>query len=1169
MVAFLCDRCLGPDEKTEINQIISRGDLIMSASLCRSRMREGDFRDFVDEVFIKPNPKPHGIHRIIADLGSDSFITTNYDHLIQDAYQSVHDGLVLFHINNDQPVEQARIVKHGASRFIFTPHGCAERCDSIVLTREDYRKLKFNVATIRTLQHLLISRPVIYLGFSLQDPDFLMVKDEIAATYKGAEREHFAIMPNVSDLQKRFWEKEYGINILSYKTKDNETSVIDDHNKNCKNHNELLLLLQDLHSILKERSTIKAMISAEREPTPSFAVQFRSSLIRHCEAVVHTFSAGRSKGFDLTATFRKDLCPSIELNHGYRRLSSVFSAKMPVQELLSSFGNLIFIGLPGAGKTHAVTEYAANLAENTLNTLRSNSKLADLDIRQSIPLVLSMKEYTGDVKEMIALRLPRSVDAGRALECGCLALVFDAINEVPRNLVETKVLADNISWLINRYPHNKFIFTTRTMNYVSFWTLPVFELMPISYGTLESYLKESRSIRLSNLHHEMIEILRNPLFLTLFVQAKKEERDKISNLASLLHQYFSTIEQKILQQEEFGDLPLMKLLTPIAYRMIDQGSQTVAPDQILASFHAILRHYPPLDSKNTDIFKTLISLDVLIPDAEGKVGFFHQSILEYLAAVELVSFYLKDPTLLKEKVNFLRWDEAILLFVSLLPQNERENALRQIADFDIQFACRAFDSATVKEKTIGIRLFDMISDKLSNRRLSTAEKGRLARAMGYLAPYGRKEVLIKLLGDPVLANEASIFLARMGVKEVIPKIIELLLKDKVWPSDFARALEMLADESLIPELIKYGRQAKKEELLDSNIAKVLRNFESDFLYSEVSKLTKSDVAQERMFAAEILYELDSDKARKLLAGMLTDSYRHVRWRAIFGLQRGISRGSYRTPEIVQQMFTLLADKDTGDDAAKYLRELEDEGIIKEAEDRLKSSVDQYERINLCAIIAKNKPKTSKKVFFDALDNYDPSYHDSLYPALASLDTEYIIPDILVYLKTEDAKMRLTVLEALRWHAVARAQLPLGKEHCEDLITIWETADFMESHIAGFLLADNCSNVSKDMLLKRLNDESYPFRERLIELVARLPLVKGDLSAELVEWLITKLDYETPSYQRTWGNPAAHILGKVCDETIVTEKLIPLLKSKNDVVRSNAFIAILEAERTLGKRFIKK
>lgn len=208
MVEFLSDRGLQAEEKSEINQILSRGDLLTAASLCASLMRKGNFRDFIDEVFIDLNPKPHEIHRIIVDLGPDSFVTTNYDRLIDDAYQIVHDGLVLSPVNNDQPIEQAKIVKHGASRFIFTPHGRVEKCDTIVLTREDYRGLKYtSKATIPTLQHLLISRPVVYLGFGLQDPDFLMIKDEIATIYQGGERDHFAIMPDVSDLQKKLLER--------------------------------------------------------------------------------------------------------------------------------------------------------------------------------------------------------------------------------------------------------------------------------------------------------------------------------------------------------------------------------------------------------------------------------------------------------------------------------------------------------------------------------------------------------------------------------------------------------------------------------------------------------------------------------------------------------------------------------------------------------------------------------------------------------------------------------------------------------------------------------------------------------------------------------------------------------------------------------------------------
>ena len=133
MLDYLGAGGLPRHEITEVEEIIRQGDLLMAASLCAQRMRSADMRAFFDEVFIDPNPRPHEVHTLIVSLGPDSYVTTNYDRLIDDAYQSIHGGLALMPVNNDQPVEHARIMKHGASRFIFTPHGRAEKIDTVVL----------------------------------------------------------------------------------------------------------------------------------------------------------------------------------------------------------------------------------------------------------------------------------------------------------------------------------------------------------------------------------------------------------------------------------------------------------------------------------------------------------------------------------------------------------------------------------------------------------------------------------------------------------------------------------------------------------------------------------------------------------------------------------------------------------------------------------------------------------------------------------------------------------------------------------------------------------------------------------------------------------------------------------------------------------------------------
>jgi HEAT repeat protein len=541
-----------------------------------------------------------------------------------------------------------------------------------------------------------------------------------------------------------------------------------------------------------------------------------------------------------------------------------------------------------------------------------------------------------------------------------------------------------------------------------------------------------------------------------------------------------------------------------------------------------------------------------------------------LAAVELSSLYQKDKFDLDEKINILRWDETIILFISLLSPKQSEVVLRQIAETDIVFACRAFESAAIQEQTIGHQLFDIISQKLSKPHLSIPEKENIAQAIRHIGPYGKKEVLLKLLGDKVIARAAAIVLAQIGVKEAVPKIIELLLNDNIWPSDFVKALTMLTDESIIPQLIEYGKQVEEDSLTESNLAEILSNFECEELYSEISKLVQSEIVKERQFAVEILEKIDSERAREFLVQKLSDSDSNVQWRVIFGLRRRFDRKPYKSEAITAQMFDLLADKEVGDSAARYLRDITDDAVIKEATSRLQFPRNEYEQINLCAIIAKYDPETSKRMLFNTLENYNPSFHKTLYAALASLDKEYILPDIFAYLKTNNKDIRLTVLETLRWALPHEEQIVIDKESCENLITLWETTDEdMEKHIVGFLLTDQCSTMSKDMLLKRLSDVTYPFREELIEFVERLSLIKGDLSLDVIEWLITKLHYTNEEYLMFSWNAAASILGSVCDEGILKEKLIPLLNSNNEVLRSNAYIAVSKAERVLGKRFIKK
>src|SRR5581483_5907041 len=110
-------------------------------------------------------------HALLAALPVREAITTNYDRLFEDAWRlSDPDGLAV----------RPGAVRPDARRWLLKMHGCLSDPDRIVLTRTSYTRYDERLPALGGMvQAFLVTRHVLFAGFSLADDNFHRIVDSV------------------------------------------------------------------------------------------------------------------------------------------------------------------------------------------------------------------------------------------------------------------------------------------------------------------------------------------------------------------------------------------------------------------------------------------------------------------------------------------------------------------------------------------------------------------------------------------------------------------------------------------------------------------------------------------------------------------------------------------------------------------------------------------------------------------------------------------------------------------------------------------------------------------------------------------------------------------------------------------------------------------------------
>lgn len=152
------------DSRAAFESDITRFDSPMKVEICRHMDAALDALDMAGQYEEEL--------RLFGEVQVDGIITTNYDGLLERLFP----GFKAFVGQDDVLFSETQSVGE-----IYKIHGSTTKPNSLVLTGEDYENFNGRNAYLAAkLLTIFVDHPVVFLGYSIQDPNILSILDSIA-----------------------------------------------------------------------------------------------------------------------------------------------------------------------------------------------------------------------------------------------------------------------------------------------------------------------------------------------------------------------------------------------------------------------------------------------------------------------------------------------------------------------------------------------------------------------------------------------------------------------------------------------------------------------------------------------------------------------------------------------------------------------------------------------------------------------------------------------------------------------------------------------------------------------------------------------------------------------------------------------------------------------------
>lgn len=203
------------NSKPIADSLIAKEKYLDAAEVLFGSINPADFASYIREVMAEPRYKASDIHEHVLNLDPKIVVTTNYDDIYDNYCKSgMEQGLY-----NVCKYYESHLVSDLRSpvRQIIKAHGCITDPSKIVLTRSQYFQERQNYPNFyKVLDALFLTNTLLFLGYSLSDPDIQLMLENSNITYKASHPHYALVEEGMEESIKKAYKEAYNIDFIEF-----------------------------------------------------------------------------------------------------------------------------------------------------------------------------------------------------------------------------------------------------------------------------------------------------------------------------------------------------------------------------------------------------------------------------------------------------------------------------------------------------------------------------------------------------------------------------------------------------------------------------------------------------------------------------------------------------------------------------------------------------------------------------------------------------------------------------------------------------------------------------------------------------------------------------------------------------------------------------------------